>query len=265
MTSLLSTPNGSLAYDDLGGDGELVVMLPGAGDVRSEHRLLGAELRVGGRRVVLADLRGHGESSPDFPSYGVAETAADIAAIIRHLDAGPATIVATSFAPAAALWAAAEQPDLVAGIVAISPHLENGGSAVQSFAIDLLLRGPLAGALWTRLYKRWYKGNRPADLDAEIAKIEAMMREPHRRRAVRDTLLADREGLAERIARVDKPLLAIFGDADDHFPDPESEAKRIAAAAGGSYVMIRGAGHYPHVEQPAEVASAVGGFLATRT
>ena len=43
--------------------------------------------------------------------------------LIEAVDAGPAVVVGTSFAPAAAVWAAAERPDLVAGIVAISPHL----------------------------------------------------------------------------------------------------------------------------------------------
>ena len=52
------------------------------------------------------------------------ETASDLVALLEHLDAGPATVVATSFAPTAALWAAADHPDLVDRLVLISAHLD---------------------------------------------------------------------------------------------------------------------------------------------
>ncbi len=262
MTNTLTTPAGTLAYDDLGGDGPLALLVPGAGDVRSEHRYLAEQLSAKGYRVVTMDLRGHGESSPDWPAYGMAETAADLVALIRHLDAGPATIIANSFAPAAALWAASDHPDLIAGIVAISPHLTAGGSSVQRMAMELLLRGPWAAMVWAKLYTGWYKADPPADLDLEVGKLREMMRDPARRRAVRETLTADRDGLEARIPGLDVPALTVFGTADDHFPDPESEAKRTVDAIGGRFVMVEGAGHYPHVEQPAVVAAAVADFLS---
>ena len=81
-------------------------------------------LVAGGARVVTVDLRGHGDSSADWPGYGMAETAADLMALLDHLDAGPAAVVATSFAPAAALWAAADRPDLIGRLVLISAHLD---------------------------------------------------------------------------------------------------------------------------------------------
>ena len=36
-TQRLELTDGVIAFDDSGGDGPLVVMLPGAGDVRAEH------------------------------------------------------------------------------------------------------------------------------------------------------------------------------------------------------------------------------------
>jgi pimeloyl-ACP methyl ester carboxylesterase len=261
MTEMLQTTEGTLAYDDTGGEGPLVVLMPGAGDVRSEHRFLAAHLAADGYRVVTVELRGHGEASPAWPSYGLEETAQDILALVDHLDAGPAVVVANSFAPAAAMWAATEAPGALQGIVAISPHLTAGGSALQRGAMQVLLRGPWAGAIWTKLYRGWYKTDPPADLDEQVAMLGAMMRDPDRRRAVRETLVADRDGLSERLTHLDLPVLAVFGTADDHFPDPESEAKHVVAAAGGRYVMVEGAGHYPHVEQPEVVGTAVAEFL----
>lgn len=263
-TQRLSTPDGTIAYTDFGGDGSLLILLPGAGDVRTEHRFLAPRLAASGRRVVAADLRGHGDSSPDWPSYGVAETAQDIAMLIHHLDAGPATLVAVSFAPAASLWLAAEEPRLVSGVVAISAHLEADGSRVQRVAIDLALRGPWAGAAWASFYRRWYKDNPPADLDDEVAKLRAMFRDPGQRAAARATLLAHRRGMAERLEMVDVPVLAIYGDADAHFDDPAETAAIVATKTRGEFALVPGAGHYPHVEQPDLVAGLIDEFLRRR-
>jgi pimeloyl-ACP methyl ester carboxylesterase len=213
-----------------------------------------------GARVVTADLRGHGDSSPDWPKYGMAETAADLVALLDHLDAGPATVVATSFAPAAALWAAADRPDLIGRLVLISAHLE-AAPIWQRLPLGLMLRGPLAGRLWAGQFRKWHPAAPPADLDAHAAGLAQMMADPQRRRAVRETLTAHRNGLAARIARVDAPTLIIMGGADSHFKDPAAEGASIAARTEGKVHVIRDAGHYPHVEFPGPVAAAIADFL----
>ncbi|NIR40833.1 MAG: alpha/beta hydrolase, partial [Actinobacteria bacterium] len=76
-------------------------------------------------------------------------TAADLIGLIEDLEAGPATVIADSFSPAAALWAAADRPDLVDGVVAISVHLE-AGSFLQNLAVTALLRGPMAAGMWAK-------------------------------------------------------------------------------------------------------------------
>ena len=87
-TQHLEVPGGTIAFDDTGGDGPLVVMIPGAGDIRAEYRFVAPELAAGGARVVTMDLRGHGESSADWPSYRMVDTAADLIALLDHLDGG---------------------------------------------------------------------------------------------------------------------------------------------------------------------------------
>ena len=260
-TQQLDSVEGKLAYDDTGGTGPLVVMLPGAGDVRAEYRFIAPRLAKGGARVVTADLRGHGDSSADWPRYGVAESAADLIVLLEHLDAGPATVVATSFAPAAALWAAADRPELFVRLVLISSHLD-AAPAWQSATLKLMMRGPFAGKLWAGQFRKWHPGAPPRDLDEQAAALTAMMADPHRRRAVRDTLTAHRDGLAERVDRVDLPTLVVMGGADSHFKDPGSEGRSIADGTGGALRVIPGAGHYPHVEYPELVAAAIADFMA---
>jgi pimeloyl-ACP methyl ester carboxylesterase len=248
-----------LAHDDSGGDGPLVVLLPGAGDLRSEHRFLAPPLVAAGYRVVTADLPGHGES-PTAPAYGVAETARALLELMDGLGAGRAAVVACSFSPAAAVWAAAERPERFTSLTLISPHLESDDSAkgrIQRLAISGLLRGPWAAGVWAKLYRGWYHGTAPTDLDREVSGIRRMLGDPDRRRAVRETLVASRTGMAERIDALRTPALVVFGGADDHFADPAGEAGALADRLGGRELLVPGAGHYPHVEQPDRVAAAV--------
>lgn len=260
MTQRLNSP---MAHDDTGGDGHVVLLIPGAGDVRSENRFLAERLKREGFRVVNADLPGHGES-PTASAYTVESTAAAIVSLVEGLGAGPVTVIGNSFAPAAAVWAATERPDLFARLVAISPHLHAEKSftaAASNIAMRVLLRGPWAAALWAKLYATWYKANPPSDLEHELSKLKAMLSDEDRRRAVRMTLTADRHGMQERLARLGVPTLTIFGTADDHFADPVTTAAETAAELGGECVLVDGAGHYPHAEDPAAVSRAVIDFI----
>ncbi|MEM9132155.1 MAG: alpha/beta hydrolase [Actinomycetota bacterium] len=260
-TRQLTIEDGTIAYDDTGGEGPLLVLLPGAGDVRAEYRFLAPALAADGARVVTMDLRGHGESSAHWPSYTMADTATDLAALLDHLDGGPAMVVATSFAPAAALWAAADRPELFASLVLISAHLE-AAPAWQRIPLSLALRGPLAPRLWAGQYRGWHPGAPPADLAAHADGLAEMLRHPQRRRAVRETLVAHRDGLEERIAGVDVPTLVVMGAADSHFKDPMAEGESIASRTGGRLHTVADAGHYPHVEFPEQVAVVIAELLA---
>ncbi|HSJ27966.1 MAG TPA: alpha/beta hydrolase [Acidimicrobiia bacterium] len=253
----------SLAFDDTGGAGRLLVMLPGAGDLRSEYRFLVGPLAAAGHRVVSVDLPGHGDS-PTAGEYTVASTASAIGDLIESLGAGPAVIVACSFAPAAAVWLATERPELVDGVVALSPHFHADPSLkgrVQGLAIRMMLRGSWAAGIWSKLYAGWYKAYPPADLDVELNRMRIMLADAGRRKAVRETLTAGREGVADRMKNLAVPSLAVFGALDDHFDDPVAEAERIAGELGGDRLIVEGAGHYPHVERPEPVLDALAGFF----
>ena len=260
-TRYIDRDGGRLAYDDTGRGGRLIVLLPGAGDIRSEYRFVTADLLAGGARVVSMDLRGHGDSSASWPGYGVAESAGDLVALIEALDAGPATVVATSFSPAAALWAAADRRDLFSGLVLVSPHLESA-PAWQRVLLDVALRGRFAGRLWASQYRSWHPAAPPADLETHAAELAAMLDDPQRRHAVRRTLGAHRDGLAERIVGLGIPALVIMGGADSHFKDPAAEGASMARLVDGRLQMVPDAGHYPQVEFPGQVATAVVDFLA---
>ena len=85
-TQHLAVSGGTIAFDERG-SGPLLLLVPGMGDLRFTYRFLAPALAAAGYRVVTTDLRGHGDSSVGFDSYGDEATASDIAALLRQLDA----------------------------------------------------------------------------------------------------------------------------------------------------------------------------------
>jgi len=81
---------------------------------------IGVAERLAGRRPLLAlDLRGRGDSEkPDGP-YGMAQHARDVAAAMRAMDLGPSVIVGHSMGAFVSTALAAQNPELVAGIIMI--------------------------------------------------------------------------------------------------------------------------------------------------
>jgi pimeloyl-ACP methyl ester carboxylesterase len=127
-TTYLTRPEGRIGYD-IAGSGDLVVLVPGMGDLRAVYRFLAPALREMGYRVACTDLRGHGDSDATFSSYGDEETAGDVVALIEELG-GPAVIVGNSMAAGSAVLAAAQRPGLVSGLVLAGPFVRVSASRV---------------------------------------------------------------------------------------------------------------------------------------
>ena len=88
------------------------------GDLRAAYRFLAPALREAGYRVACTDLRGQGDSDTTFSSYGDAETAGDVIALIGELG-GPAIVAGNSMGAGAAVLAAAGEPGLVPGLMVV--------------------------------------------------------------------------------------------------------------------------------------------------
>lgn len=104
---------GHLAYAETGVEGPLVVLLH-AGYV--DHSMWERELThlAHRARVIAPDARTHGGSSSAMEPFRHCD---DIAALVRHLDAGPATLIGVSMGAGAATDTALEYPELVRALV----------------------------------------------------------------------------------------------------------------------------------------------------
>jgi pimeloyl-ACP methyl ester carboxylesterase len=262
----LARPEGRLAYTDTGA-GPLVVAVPGMGDLRSTYDALVPGLVAAGYRVVVTDLRGHGDSDTTFTTHGDVATGTDLVALVEHLDAGPAVLVGSSMGGSAAVWAAAERPDLVRGLVLVAPHLRELGTPAQLRINRLLYRvlftRPWGAAAWAWLYTSMFAKGRKSPRHAEhVAQIRRSLADPAHLRSFRDLAVAlDHSVIEPLVGRVQAPSLVVVGDLDPDFKDAGAELARMREALGGQELLVPGVGHYPQHQAPEVVTPAVLDFL----
>jgi pimeloyl-ACP methyl ester carboxylesterase len=257
----LDRPGGRVAFE-VGGDGPLVVCVPGMGDLRSVYRFLAPELVGAGYRVACMDLRGHGDSDTTFDAYDDVATAGDMVALVEHLG-GRAVLVGNSMAAGAAVLAAAQAPAVVAGLVLLGPAVRDRpmGAGAQ-LAFRLALMRPWGLGAWVSYYRRLYPGRPPADLAEHQGRIRASLRDPAHWRSFVATTHTSHAPAESRLAEVQAPTLVVMGDHDPDFPDPAAEAAWVARQLKGIVVLVSGAGHYPQAQCPEVVGPAVRRFLS---
>lgn len=271
MTEFLEHEGGQLSYD-VTGDGPLVVLSPGMGDLRQSYRFLAPQLARAGYRVATVDMRGHGDSSLGWPSITRTDVAGDLIALIRHLG-GPAVIIGQSLSGGAATIAAAKEPGLVAGIVELNPFTRTQKTDLGALLrIGRYRRGGLR-LMGTQIFRslgswRSYLNvaypTKPADWTEYLATLTAKLSEPGRMAEFMKTGKSTPADAQAQLSNVQCPALIIMGAEDPDFPDPGAEGEAIVAAlpAGlGSVAVIPGAGHYPHAQTPDQVAALVLPFL----
>jgi pimeloyl-ACP methyl ester carboxylesterase len=272
MTEYLNIGGGTIACD-VTGQGPLVVLAHGIGDSRHSYRFLAPALAAQGYRVANVDLRGCGDSSLGWNGYSRTDIAGDLVAVVRHLG-GPAVIIGQSISGGAATIAAATAPDVITGVVELAPF-----TRAQSLDLGGLLRVKRFRAGYTQLAKVMFGGSleswkryldlatpaKPADWDAELARIDAKMREPGRMKVLQAMCKTSPADAGAQLANVTCPVLVVMGTADPDWADPRAEGEKVVAdlpRGRGELAVIEGAGHYPHVQTPDEVLALALPFLA---
>lgn len=248
-TKYLMQNNGRIAYDDQG-QGPLVICVPSLGDVRGEYRFLIPQLVSAGYRAVSMDVRGMGETSKEWDDYSVVGVGRDILALIQELNAGPAVIIGDSMGGGAAVWAAAEAPELVRSIILVDPFVRGDGNWFLETLFSLMLARPWGPAMWVKYYSSLYPTYKPADFDGYLEALKENLKESGRLEGLKQMLRAPKTASQERLSRVNRPVLVLMGSKDPDFKNPEAEAKWVAESLKGKYQMIENAGHYPHAEMP---------------
>jgi pimeloyl-ACP methyl ester carboxylesterase len=248
-TRFLDRGTGRLAYD-VRGEGPLVACVPGMGELRSAYRFTVPALVEAGFRVATLDLRGHGESSDSFDGFDDVALAGDLVALVQHLG-GPALVLGNSMAGGAAVIAAADAPESVAGLALLAPFVRNpAGGAVLGAVMRALLVKPWGPAVWDTYYRGLFPGRAPADLAEHRAEMAASFRRGSHWRSFQRTARTSHAPAEARLADVRCPVLVVMGERDRDWKDPSAEGRFVAEALHGELLLVPDGGHYPMTEYP---------------
>jgi pyruvate dehydrogenase E2 component (dihydrolipoamide acetyltransferase) len=244
-----------ICYVAAGLDGDVVLLVHGYGGDRNSWLFLQEPLAAR-HRVYALDLPGHGTSSKDVGDGSVGTLADAVLRVLDAIGADRAHLVGHSLGGAVAVAATARDPRRIGSLTLIAPS--GFGPAVNAgylhgFADAQTRRElkPLIGQLFadqslvTRqliddllAYKR---------LDGVSAALHALL----------GTLLDGDTQRTDSAAAVTAiggavPVTVVWGSADRIIPPAQAEA-----VPGAVCYLLDGAGHMPHLEQPAKVQAAI--------
>ncbi len=219
--------------------------------------------------VVACDLRGHG-ATPGLPGEcTIAHFGGDVAALVANLELQGAVLVGHSMGCRVVLEAARLDPARVAGLVLVDGSLMGIGDPAQAEAatrqaIDVVGFPAFAEALFTQMFLA------PGDASrAIVARAKAL---PAATGASLFPSLVrwDAEHMDAALAAVRAPLMVIQTtwvneDRKRASMQPGQSTPWLdlvrARVPGARIEIIPGAGHFPQIENPAEVNRLIGGFL----
>lgn len=263
--NFFASADGDLAYRDAGTGDPVVLLHSGIAD----HRVFDDQIQAlaAHHRVIAPDVRGHGFSANASRPFRWAD---DLAALLRHLDTGPAVLVGLCMGAAVATDTALEYPELVRAVVV-------SGAGTSEFEFKdprtlervaemarLLGTGDIEG--WLDLFAQGVAG--PHRTPDEVAP-EVLRR---LREMCAHTLAKHTPGETDwkvpvadtwsRLPKIDVPVLAIHGALNA--PDSIAMAERVARTVpDGRSVTVDGVGHYPNLEKPEEFNGILLDFLRT--
>lgn len=206
-------------------------------------------------RVIAPDARGHGRS-PN--ASGPFRHGDDLAALLRHLNTGPAILIGLSMGGGIAVDVALDHPDLVAAVI-VSGAGTSEPEFTDPWTNDVLAEfGALMGTGRAEpaidAFIAFTTGpSRTLDhVDPEVVRrLYEMMRASFAKHTVGEPkwMMSPPADPWARVPDLTIPLHAVNGDLDS--PDHIAMAERAVALAGtGTAHLIEGTAHYPNMERP---------------
>jgi pimeloyl-ACP methyl ester carboxylesterase len=220
-------------------------------------------------RVVVYDVRGHGESETppgDNPDYPIDTLVDDQRARMDHLGIERAFVGGLSLGGMIAMRFALAHPSMVRALLLCdtSPGMSTAGQwAANRQLMEAIVRSQGVGAVMRSLYTRHAsstgverRDEAPAGIIDFVQRLEAMSPDGFLGVA---RAAGEAESVLDRLPEISAPTLIITGDGDFFRGASEEMAKRMH---GARFVLISGSFHGTCLWQPEKFAAAVLDFLA---
>ncbi|MFN3938508.1 MAG: 3-oxoadipate enol-lactonase [Gemmobacter sp.] len=227
---------------------------------------LGTDLRLwekvipllpAGLRLIRWDKRGHGLSDAPPAPYSMGSLVRDAERLLDALEVRDCVFVGLSIGGMIAQGLAVKRFDQVRAMV-LSNTAAKIGTAEMWQARIATVRQEGIEALADAVMERWF--SRPFRETPELHAWRNMLtRTPADGYAGCSAAIAGADFYATT-AGLTLPTLAIAGSEDGSTP-PDLVRETAGLVTGARFHLIRGAGHLPCVEKPAEYAETLTGFL----
>jgi pimeloyl-ACP methyl ester carboxylesterase len=255
-----TTSQPAIAYRVEGRGEDAVLFLHGVGSSASTWDELFPRLHLG-RRLIAADLRGHGRSGAGTLPYQLADFVNDHVRLLDELGLETVPVVGFSLGAVIAQAIALAHPTRVSSLVLLNCIGGRTGPE-QARALERLevirTTDPAIGV--RQSLERWFT---PAFLQGEptICEREAAIVSvtPHLPYAAAYEVLATTD-LIDEIHAISCPTLLITGEHDVG-STPRMSAEMQARIPGAALVVVPGLKHYLHVEAAASLAVLIDDFL----
>ncbi len=244
------------------GRGEPVVLVHGlADDHRAWRRLLPAlSLRF---RVILYDLRGHGQTSAGDPNGTLEQLSGDLVALMDAVELERANLIGFSLGGTIVMRTAIDQPARVDRLIPVATSSRVGRSAAEWYSIRAEMVRSNSPELRSTLEQdtREVYFNQPEEFEGGWLIRSQSTADPTGYGNACAAMAALHEGpLDPELGRIRAPTLVIAGDRDQHCPPRAAEIIR-AGVADSTLEVLAGAGHPIPVEKPIELSSLILDFL----
>jgi 3-oxoadipate enol-lactonase len=250
-----------IAYEDLG-SGRAVVLLHGYPFNRTLWRDQVSALR-GDFRVIVPDLRGHGESTVTSGTASMEAMANDVAALLDRLNISVATIGGLSMGGYVALAFYRLFPSRVESLVLAATRAQadteeaRKNRAVQAEKARTEGMEGIADTMLPKLLTPDTVAKRP-----EVVKhVRGMMASTNPEGAAAALQgMAMRQDQTSLLPQITAPTLILVGREDVITPVADSESMH-REISGSQLRVIENAGHVVNLERPEEFNLALSGFL----
>ncbi len=260
---------GQTTYWDIGqqlvggattGSGPRLVLIHGLGQ---DHQIWSEIQRdLPDYQCFAYDIRGHGRTPLGDCTGTLAQLGQDLVKFLAEV--GPATCVGFSLGGVIALWAAAERPDLVTGVIAVATSSVVGKAAAAAMQerIEIFEAAPD-----DRIYELMFADTTSQIVDPGIdiaaitrLRIEAIGDRGGYINGARAVCSMRVESINDRLVEISAPILIINGERDLWCPRRAAEIM-LEQLPAAQFVELPGVGHLITDEDPSSLVSAMRKWL----
>jgi 3-oxoadipate enol-lactonase len=245
------------------GRGEPLVLIHGLADDHRAWRRALPDLALR-HRVVLYDLRGHGQTSLGEPDETLRQLGEDLIALMDAIAIDAADVAGFSLGGTIAMRAGIDHPDRIRRLALVATSSRVGRSAADWYRRRVEMvdgKDPSLRETLDRDTADVY-AEAPAEVDEGLLIRRQSTADP---RGYRNACAAmaglNAAPLDPELRAITAPTLVVASEKDNHCPPRAAEI--IASGIGGSRLeILPDAGHAIPVEKPRELASLINSFLA---